>query len=328
MDSTVRGGAIAAALLALAVACEPGRREPAAEQPVAPASAAQASPGCAPGTNSRASGDRRRLTIAGTERRYLVDVPAAPGDRPLPVVLSFHGFHSSARRHRWWTGWGTLARREGFIAVHPEGHDGVRLLGRSGRGWDIRPTETGDADFVRALLDELEGDHCIDRRRIFATGMSNGGLFASLLGCALADRLAAVAPVAGAIDLRDCVPARPRPVLLIHGRADRIVAPRWSTGRATGGRGPTDAGRRASATAACTTAAAPRTSSTARARTRIAGRATRRNASGASSRRTRRREARPRRGRCSTARAATLPPFVSPKRPVLGIPRAVTLTAS
>jgi polyhydroxybutyrate depolymerase len=225
MDSTVRGGAIAAALLALAVACEPGRREPAAEQPVAPASAAQASPGCAPGTNSRASGDRRRLTIAGTERRYLVDVPAAPGDRPLPVVLSFHGFHSSARRHRWWTGWGTLARREGFIAVHPEGHDGVRLLGRSGRGWDIRPTETGDADFVRALLDELEGDHCIDRRRIFATGMSNGGLFASLLGCALADRLAAVAPVAGAIDLRDCVPARPRPVLLIHGRADRIVRP-------------------------------------------------------------------------------------------------------
>src|SRR5439155_516486 len=64
-----------------------------------------------------------------------------------------------------------------------------------------------------------------DRRRIFATGMSNGGFFASLLGCELAARLAAVAPVAGALPLDGCVPARPVPVLLVHGRADRVVAP-------------------------------------------------------------------------------------------------------
>src|SRR5439155_1510641 len=96
-------------------------------------------------------------------------------------------------------------------------------LGTTGRGWDMRPAETRDVDFVRAVLDRLEYERCVDRRRIFATGMSNGGFFANLLGCTLAERLAAIAPVAGALDLGSCVPARPMPVLLLYGRADRVV---------------------------------------------------------------------------------------------------------
>jgi polyhydroxybutyrate depolymerase len=168
-------------------------------------------------------GVRRELAVAGETRSYLVDAPAAAADRPLPVVLSFHGFRGSASGHRWWTRWGALARWEGFIAVHPDGHEGVRLLGTTGRGWDLLPEEGRDAGFVRALLDTLERERCVDRRRVFATGMSNGGFFTSLLGCVLSDRLAAVAPVAGAMDLRACAPARPVALLLIHGRADRVV---------------------------------------------------------------------------------------------------------
>ena len=118
---------------------------------------------------------------------------------------------------------GRLALRDGFIAVHPEGHDGVRLLGTAGRGWDIRPDEARDAGFVRTLLDRFEQERCVDRRRVFATGMSNGAFFASLLGCVAADRLAAVAPVAGGLDLRACAPVRPVPILFVYGRADRIV---------------------------------------------------------------------------------------------------------
>jgi polyhydroxybutyrate depolymerase len=189
----------------------------------AAAVAAEPSAGCHPGEQPALRGVRRRLVVGGEERSYLLDAPAAPGGRALPIVLSFHGFRSSAWRHRWWIGLARLGHREGFIAVHPEGHADVRLLGRTGRGWDIRPDETRDADFVRALLDELERERCVDRRRVFATGMSNGGFFASLLGCLLADRLAAVAPVAGAMDLRGCAPSRPVPVLLMHGRADRVV---------------------------------------------------------------------------------------------------------
>lgn len=193
-------------------------------------SGAAPSAGCGTGASSASRAARRRITVAGEERRYIVDVPAAPADRPLPVVLSFHGFRGSPWGLRWWTGWAALARREGFIAVHPEGHRGVELLGTTGRGWDLRPDQTRDLAFVRAILDGLETERCVDRRRVYATGFSNGGFFANLLGCILAERLAAVAPVGGAMDLRTCVPARPVPVLLIHGRADRIVRPDLARG--------------------------------------------------------------------------------------------------
>jgi len=211
----------------LLAACGRGLPEPDAEERAALAAAAVVAPepsaGCRAGASPRVRGARRTLIVGGEERGYLIDAPAAPGDRPLPLVLDFHGFRGSAQGQRWWTGMGRLALRAGFIAVHPEGHDGVRLLGTAGRGWDIRPDEARDAGFVRRLLDRFEQERCVDRRRVFATGMSNGAFFASLLGCVAADRLAAVAPVAGGLDLRACAPVRPVPILFVYGRADRIV---------------------------------------------------------------------------------------------------------
>jgi len=192
--------------------------------------APEPSAGCRPGPRPAVRGARGRLTAGGETREWLLDVPAGPGDRPLPVVLDFHGFRGNARQLRWWTGFAKLAHRAGFIAVHPEGHDGVQLLGTTGRGWDLRPGETRDLAFVRALLDDLERERCVDRRRIFATGMSNGGFFANLLGCLLADRLAAVAPVSGALALHGCTPSRPMPVLLIYGHGDRVVPPEMIEG--------------------------------------------------------------------------------------------------
>jgi polyhydroxybutyrate depolymerase len=211
------------ALLMLVAACGWSVPERASRPTAAPPPIASA--GCRPGMLAAADGVRRQLTAGGEERSYLLDAPAVAADQPLPVVLSFHGFRGSAWRHRWWAGIGSLARREEFIAVSPEGHDGVRLLDTTGRGWDLRPGETRDAEFVRALLDQLEAERCVDRRRVFATGMSNGGFFANLLGCVMADRLAAIAPVSGAMALESCHPARPIPVLLIYGSADRIVRP-------------------------------------------------------------------------------------------------------
>jgi polyhydroxybutyrate depolymerase len=183
--------------------------------------ASEPSAGCRPGTLPAVVGERRQL--AG--RSYLVDAPAGPGDRPAPLVLALHGFRSGPEDMREGTGLAELARTDGVVVVYPRGHEGVELLGTTGVGWDMRPGETTDRDFLRALLDRLESERCIDRRRVYATGMSNGGFLASLLGCQLADRLAAVASVAGALDLEDCRPARPMPILLIYGSADNVVPP-------------------------------------------------------------------------------------------------------
>jgi len=193
--------------------------------PSPPSTPADASAGCAAPNVAAVSGERRRITVGGEERSYLLDAPPSAGGAARPVVLAFHGFRAGAAGLRVGTGLAALAERERVILVTPEGHEGVHLLGTVGRGWDLGPEETRDVAVVRALLDALERERCVDRRRVYATGMSNGGFFASLLGCRLADRIAAVAPVAGAMPLADCAPARPLPVLLTFGRADDIVPP-------------------------------------------------------------------------------------------------------
>jgi polyhydroxybutyrate depolymerase len=64
----------------------------------------------------------------------------------------------------------------------------------------------------------------VDPKRIYATGFSNGGGMVNRLGCDLADRFAAIAPVSGAFLLsEDCRPSRPIPVMAFHGTGDRIV---------------------------------------------------------------------------------------------------------
>jgi polyhydroxybutyrate depolymerase len=183
------------------------------------------SAGCRPGESSGLRGVRRDLQVGSEMRSYLLDVPPGPSDEPRPLILAFHGFRAAPGRLRRWTGLARGAQRGGAIVAFPEGHDGVELLGVTGRGWDFELGQTRDLSFVTGLLDTLEREWCIDRRRIYATGMSNGGFFANLLGCALGDRLAAVAPVAGATPLPGCQHPQPLPVLLIQGAADKVVDP-------------------------------------------------------------------------------------------------------
>jgi polyhydroxybutyrate depolymerase len=209
----------ASVVLAVCLGCGGG----AARAPVS--DGAVASEGCRAGAFTAVRGARQEVVVGGERRSYLIDAPAGPADVPRPVVLVFHGFRSDAWNPRNGAGWPLLAERDGFIALHPDGHEGVRLLGTEGRGWDLAAGETRDAAFVAAVLDRIERERCVDRRRVFATGFSNGGFFASLLGCALADRIAAIAAVGGAHALPGCTPARPVPVLLLHGRADEVVEP-------------------------------------------------------------------------------------------------------
>jgi polyhydroxybutyrate depolymerase len=113
----------------------------------------------------------------------------------------------------------TLADRHGFVLVSPQG-TGANVF------WNHRQRPEGPPDvaFLGSVIDAVEHDLCIDRTRIYLTGYSNGAFMASTLGCVMADRLAAIAPVAGARFDAGCAPSRPLPVLAFHGTADPIVA--------------------------------------------------------------------------------------------------------
>lgn len=190
------------------------------------------SAGCRDGAMPALVGAAREVVVGGETRRYLVDAPGGAGDRPLPVVLAFHGFRDSAAGLRAGIGFAERAARGELIAVHADGRDDVHLLDTVGRGWDLAPGDTRDTAFVAALLDALERERCVDRRRVYATGFSNGGFFSNLLGCTLGGRLAAVAAVSGARALDGCTPPGPMPVLFFHGAADRVVPPRLTTAAA------------------------------------------------------------------------------------------------
>jgi polyhydroxybutyrate depolymerase len=80
-----------------------------------------------------------------------------------------------------------------------------------------------DVGFTRALLDDLAKVANVDAKRIFATGISNGGIMCYRLASELSDRIAAIAPVAGTMGTATCKPKRPVSVIHFHGTDDKFL---------------------------------------------------------------------------------------------------------
>jgi polyhydroxybutyrate depolymerase len=170
--------------------------------------------------------DSLTLNHGDTERYYFLTVPESYSpDEPLPLLLVFHGYTSSARYIRRYSGFDALAEQEGFIAVYPQGTLLDDKTHWNVGGWTLQST-TDDVDFVETLIDHLTGEYAIDAERIYATGMSNGGYMSFLLGCQVSDRIAAIASVTGSMTTQTynkCDPERPVPVLQFHGTTDPTV---------------------------------------------------------------------------------------------------------
>jgi len=80
-----------------------------------------------------------------------------------------------------------------------------------------------DVGFVRAIVAELEASYKIDPRRIYSTGLSNGGIMSQRLACDASDLFAAIGPVSGTLNDPDCHPKAPVSIIEFHGTADQHV---------------------------------------------------------------------------------------------------------
>jgi polyhydroxybutyrate depolymerase len=186
------------------------------------------SPGCANATIEHGRRLVRSLTVDGTARQVILDVPGSLSPKvPVPLLLDFHGFGHSGAGVWLVSGFKALAEPHAFITAYPEGLPvTLTLRGEShtGAGWQMdRVDGNRDLAFVKALLDDLTQRYCIDLSRVYSTGFSNGAFFSQLLACVLSDRIAAVAPVSGALPPITCTPSRPVPILIQHGSADDLV---------------------------------------------------------------------------------------------------------
>jgi len=187
--------------------------------PIAP----KASEGCR--TRAAPPGEKRvTMTSGGVRRAYFRHVPPQANTRkPLPLVVDLHGYMEPAAAHKANSALGVFGDHHGFVTITPEGSGPVPH-------WDTH-FDSADMVFIGDVLDEANGTLCIDERRIYVSGYSNGAFMASAIACVYANRVAAIAPVAGIRAVPGCAPPRPVPVVAFHGTADEWLS-------FTGGVGP------------------------------------------------------------------------------------------
>lgn len=168
----------------------------------------------------------RSICVEGLRRSYLIHVPGTlAAAETWPVVLAFHGAGANARQMLRMSGLNEKADDSRFVVVYPEG-TGVgplKTFNGGGRGGAMAERDIDDVAFIHGLLDDLASLIPLDSCRVFATGISNGGMMCHRLAAEMPERIAAIAPVAGTLAVR--LPPLPRgvPVMHFHGRSDGIV---------------------------------------------------------------------------------------------------------
>lgn len=178
-------------------------------------------------TDPLGPGDHTRTLMMGEQKRtYLVHVPKDyDPKKPTPVVLALHGAAMNGPMMVWFSGLNTTADKSGFIVVYPSGTGTGPFLTWNAGGFKGKMAEgkADDVAFIGKLLDDLSTVVKVDEKRVNACGMSNGGMMCYRLAAELSNRIAAVAPVAGTIAIKESKPKRPVPVIHFHGTKDTFV---------------------------------------------------------------------------------------------------------
>jgi polyhydroxybutyrate depolymerase len=180
------------------------------------------------GADPLAPGDQvRNLEFNGMTRTYSVHVPPQyDSKKPTPVVLIYHGALTNRDMMSAFTGLNKKADEAGFLAVYPNGNGNGNLMfvwNSGGLRGKALNQKYDDVAFTSRLIDDLETVANVDPKRVYATGLSNGGMMCYRLAAELSDRIAAIAPVGGTMAIAESKPRRPVPVLHFHGTEDKLV---------------------------------------------------------------------------------------------------------
>jgi polyhydroxybutyrate depolymerase len=162
----------------------------------------------------------------GRERRFLIHDFSLGGPAPVVIVLHGGGGHPENAVHM--SQMDSVAAREHFVVVYPGGTGGMpggRLL-----TWNAthccayaRENKVDDVGFIRKVIDQLVSSGRADPKRIFVTGMSNGGMMTHVLARELPDRIAAIAPVVGAVFGDEPSARSPVAAIIFVGQDDQNV---------------------------------------------------------------------------------------------------------
>jgi len=172
------------------------------------------------------------MRYKGRERTFCI-YSRLRGHEPAPVILVLHGRGGTGAGMEWLTrrGFNRIADRESAIVVYPDGVAGGWNDGRPALAERADAQNVDDLGFLRILPRAVARRFAVDPLRVYAAGISNGGMMSLRLACDAADVFAAVAAV-GADFPRElaarCKPSRAISVALINGTEDPVVP--WQGG--------------------------------------------------------------------------------------------------
>lgn len=180
------------------------------------------------------------VRVDGTDRQALLYSGNQALGESTPLVLVFHGYGGSSGGLKNPQGlanhlnihdhWPEAIVVYGKGLVIPRRADGRIKPGKEKPGWQRAPGMDGGRDlrYVDALIEAVDDRLQLDRKRVYATGYSNGAVFTWVLLKTRPHTIAGFAPIGG-IDNGAIENATvPRPVIFHFGEQDEAFQLEWA----------------------------------------------------------------------------------------------------
>lgn len=166
------------------------------------------------------------LNVDGLNREFRQYLPSGlTNNESVPLVIALHGMGDNMTNFSN-VGFSWFADTARFICVFPQGINSDIVGQSSWNNGTLIGSTVDDIGFMNRLIDSMYVRHNIDLSRVYVCGFSMGAIMSNRLACSLPHRVAAIAPVCGALsspDLESCDPGRAFPVMMMNSTVDQLV---------------------------------------------------------------------------------------------------------
>ncbi len=171
---------------------------------------------------------RDSFVFENRKRTFEIHIPPTyNGSTKVPLLIAMHGGFGSGAQLETQSQLSIKADANNFIVVYPDGIGdpilNIRTWNAGGCCGYSMNNNINDVGFISALIDTMLRRYTIEAKRVYATGMSNGGFMSYRLACELSHKIAAIAPVAATMNVYACNPSRAIPIIHFHSYADSNV---------------------------------------------------------------------------------------------------------
>ena len=177
------------------------------------------------------------LTFDGTQRDYRLHVPpAAASGKPLPLVLNLHGATQNAQLEEITSDMDPNADMNGYLVAYPNGTRISKVLTpdpiakNAQYGWNAGmccglpvTKHINDVGFLLKVISDIAAKTPVDLRRVYMTGISNGGMMAYAMAAEASGHIAAISSVSGQVEIPVIHPTRAVPTMEFHSVNDPIA---------------------------------------------------------------------------------------------------------